>query len=495
MTLNIKSYNEYIVKKVNDEVTKQVNEINRLILDKVNIQLQQALQVYSDGNSPQSKELINKLIVNAINSVNPDVANLVNSHVDMRIGMLTVTDGDPMANTGTILSKLTDEIANLVASDDTFNEYMSQLLTQYLQSNKTLTTALNNKINSLIDNITNNTNNTNNTNINLVNIVNARLDQELTKNVENYLLGIVTDMSKTIIPRFIDGIANIYVMMPGITMLENIANDLYGIPFALVTVVPVQNTINSVTSVTTRQKLSVPTISSNNGTINPEFITDMISENIASALNNQMANVVPHPDKYRELYRNMSIQISNKPVIYMGVNTNDNILMHHLVSINEPLDPMIKYVFMYDLLTTNTQAETIGEIARRFLIFVDNVNQIFSPTPAIVASAKSRTTNAVSQESLDTLITSLWNFMQYITLTNTKIVLNRNVVPDISISRPPRYSSDDETIDFLYTMINLYVNKIKLQLMQALMATAMTSDSIMSYELKRFKGSIAKLIS
>lgn len=484
--MDLKTYNDYIIKTINNEVNKQVALINNIILEKINTQLQQSLQIYTDPSTQQNKDFISKLINSTLNtnSANPDVTNLVNSYVDMRIGMMTVTNGNTNANVGTILSKLTDEITTLLASDDTFNGYMSQMLTNYLESNQTLVGALDNKINQLVNSTS------------LKNVINDRLDRELTQNIENHLLGIVTDMTKSIIPKYIDGIANIYVMMPTITILEKFAEDLYGIPFTLVTMIPISDNTRMMTSVTTRVQMPVPTTTNTTNTINPEFITNMISDNIATYLENQVSSIIPTHNQFIQLYTNMGIQISNKPVIYMGVTTGTNdILLQNVVSINEPLDPMVKYVFLYDLLTTNTQAGTFGEIANRFMVFVNLINQIFDPTPTNNTNNTNNMntmTNVISQESFDSLVTSLWNFTEYITLINTKLVLNRSIVPSITISRAPRFSSDNATIDFLFMMIKLYVDKLNLRLMQSLLVTSLTSDSVTSYEVKQFKGVITK---
>ena len=59
-----RAYNEYMIKTINKEVSKQVATLNNIITEKVNTQLQQGLQIYTDPTTQQNKDFISKLISN-----------------------------------------------------------------------------------------------------------------------------------------------------------------------------------------------------------------------------------------------------------------------------------------------------------------------------------------------------------------------------------------------------------------------------------------------
>ena len=57
--MNIRAYNDYIVKTVQNEVNKSVNALNGIIADKVTAQIDSIIAIYKN-DTPQHRTLINE---------------------------------------------------------------------------------------------------------------------------------------------------------------------------------------------------------------------------------------------------------------------------------------------------------------------------------------------------------------------------------------------------------------------------------------------------
>lgn len=465
--MDIKSYNTYIVSTINSEVQKQVKIINSHVQQQITMELHAILNQFRDPISNRNRDFVNgmfQLIADILrnNNNNYDLSEIkisLQKYVDERICFLANTSashheineinlkhGTHTTGLNTILSQIANEVAMLLEKNDMFAEHMEHVIVQYFDAKPTLKYALNNKIKNIMEN---------DQNIGeiVVNMINDRLDHELTNDIQRKLTDTIMRMAELIIPRFIESITNIKLQINDINIFRTMIIDLMG--------------------ETTENKT-----------------------------------------KILDLYETLRTKILVNRIQYsVPIIQADTILLSSLVSMDDPLNAMIDYVFVLDIIIHGKRNNTnnlsnMGEMATKYIILVDEIVNSFAPTVSHIINKNSvnngiqDTQNILSINILNRIIQLLWDFMKHITLLNTKIVLNRRT--NIEIENHPvnlhargkygNYNADDNTIDFLFSIIKLYIEKLKLNLIEATMFSAHTTDNLMYHQMMQYKGTTMRLL-
>lgn len=440
--MNPNAWNDYITNKVDNEINKRLQNLNSSLQGTIITQIDDILRLYQTPGTQFNKSFVNKffsiITSTLVNDLNGKVGEhdrsnfreILETYVDERLIILT-NDADAVNNVGSIISKLTNEIALLLSNSKSFNIYGEQLLIEYYNTRSSLKSSLDNKIKDLIDN---------NEQIQLLIMdnVNRRLDVELTPNVERKLLNIISELSRQIIPRLLETIIQIKVTVSDIEILEMMINDLHG---------------------------------------------DIVD--------------------FDRLYAVLSCNIEGHHIQYNGFIplNSGNILLGAVINVVEPLDPFIKYVFLLDLILKNQDNNKYGELAYRFLSLTKEITDVFSPIPNDLNSIRNPINNRniqkniISQITFHNIQTKLWDFIRYVSLQNTTTVLNRkyrnnnNHIHDNNENKynGHRFTADDDTIDFLFSVIKINLEKIKLNMIEASLYASFTSDKLLDNEFRRFR--------
>jgi len=472
--MDIKSYNTYIVSTINSEVQKQVKIINSHVQEQITIELHAILNQFRDPISTRNRDFVNgmfQLISDILrnNNNNYDLSEIKHSlqkYVDERIVFLASTStsyntideinlihGTNPTGLNTILSQIANEVAMLLEKNDMFAEHMEHVIVQYFDAKPTLKYALNNKIKNIMEN---------DQNIGeiIINMVSDRLDHELTGDIQKKLTDTIMRMAELIVPRFIESITNIKLQINDINIFKTMIIDLIG--------------------ETTENK-----------------------------------------PKILHLYDILRNKISANYVQYcVPIIEPNTILLSSLISMDDPLNAMIDYVFVLDIILHGKKSSTennMGEMASKYIILIDEIFNGFAPTVSHIINKNNinntnnvnnvnnkihDTQNILSINILNKIIQLLWDFVKYITLLNTKIILNRRT--NVEIANHPvnlharvkygNYDADDNTIDFLFSIIKLYIEKIKLNLIEATMFSAHTTDNLMYHQMMQYRGITTRLL-
>jgi hypothetical protein len=237
------------------------------------------------------------------------------------------------------------------------------------------------------------------------------------------------------------------------------------------------------------------------GTINFTITDSSTGQNLGTItgfLNGVDMVQIPGDTDFQNYYNIIGNLIANNYVQYDGSTTiilppSSPIKLSTVVNINEPIQPLISYVFLFDLLIDNDQInlQTYGETANLFIILVDTINTIFGPTVDIQVE-NNTTMNIITQDNLNTIFTALWNFKRYITLRYSNYKL-QSITP---IPNGTVYTSDSQTLDLLYSIIKMYIDdKINYNMTQVTLYTTLAGSNLINYELQQFKRSVIKLIN
>ncbi|AYV75527.1 MAG: hypothetical protein Terrestrivirus2_35 [Terrestrivirus sp.] len=462
--MDIKSYNTYIVSTINNEVQKQVKIINSHVQEQITIELHAILNQFRDPISTRNRDFVNgmfQLISDILrnNNNNYDLSEIKRSlqkYVDERVAFLASTptsfgiDGINPTGLNTILSQIANEVAILLDKNDMFAEHMEHVIVQYFDAKPTLKYALNNKIKNILEN---------DQNIGeiVINMVSDRLDHELTGDIQKKLTDTIMRMAELIVPRFIESITNIKLQINDINIFRTMIIDLIG--------------------ETTENK-----------------------------------------PKILHLYDTLRNKISVNYVQYcVPIIEPNTILLSSLISMDDPLNAMIDYIFVLDIILHGKKSLTennMGDMATKYIGLIDEIFNGFAPTVShIINKNNINNTNSMNNKIHDTqnilsinilnkIIQLLWDFMKHITLLNTKIVLNRRTNVEI-VNHPVNlhargkygnYDADDNTIDFLFSVIKLYIEKIKLNLIEATMFSAHTTDNLMYHQMMQYRGITTRLL-
>lgn len=441
-------YNEYITTRINNDIQKKINDFNRVIQDKVTNEINNQLSMYQTPGTALNRMFINKFftiitstLVDDLNgeAIEYDIGRfheIIDAYVDQRL--VTLAND----NVGSIVSKLTAELIHILENNESFNNFAGETLIQYFNARPTLRAALDNKIRELI-------NDTDRIGLLIRDAVENRLNRDIGTETEKKIISIIERLSLDIIPRLLETMISVKVSVDEANVLKSMQDELYG---------------------------DVINVANNNDTTNRAVFLDSFRTNGNIGIGGNIMRA------FRRLYDALMTRILRKRIIYRGLITQDSIdiLLGSVVSVKEPLDSIVRYVFLLDLLLKPVQEDNgYGPYALRFIELVGAIGSIFG--------------NPIGSTSFNLIITKLYDFNSYLALKETDFILdydeiqNPQLIDQNAIDKNKLYNADRRSIIFLFNIIKILMDKMKMRLLEASVAVAFSSDKLICEEIAHFR--------